>query len=352
MTHSATTEFDKRAIRKSTTRSIGRDAIYRNRARVIVLTAYNAFAYPWCRFVESVRPICLCSTRQKKHIIYLAERSIFLFVFLVGASLRIRFCWFDVIVVCSIVRSCFVYILFPIPRCASDIAGLLWTTTTTTNDGVGGRMQATMYVPPATRQHSRCTCVSVFTCNAKHTESTAKGVSKGMEKLKLGRMHAHTHNKLDTAVENLSCADMCRVIYSIDVWVRMRQTNVGRIQILCAQQFCCREIGLVIAFLDLIYVHAPAAHSSRCRFKWSRLRMSQAICVPNVLYRSAVPHCRMRRAYGWMEMKQNGTKYKVNDDCMKKHKWSLRDSSRSFSQKWMCDLMVLNGNAKERRATS
>lgn len=108
-----------------------------------------------------MRPICLCSTRQKKTHYLLGRKKHFSLCFVVGASLRIRFCLFDVIAVCSIVRFCFVYILrFPMPRCASDVDGLLWTTTTTTNDGVGGRMQATMYLPPATRQHSRCTCVS------------------------------------------------------------------------------------------------------------------------------------------------------------------------------------------------
>lgn len=105
-----------------------------NRPRVIVLTLHS-----YVRNVENVYPNCLCSTRQKKYIIYLAEKSIILFFstlcfsWMALCSGFVFFCFFCtffyVIVVGLIVRFRFVsliYIFFvPIWRCASGVDAML-----------------------------------------------------------------------------------------------------------------------------------------------------------------------------------------------------------------------------------
>lgn len=145
MTHSGRTEFGKRAKRKSTTRRVERNAMYGNRARVIVLLLLTM--HSCIRNVESVCTICLCSARQKIYIIYLAEKSIVFFLFvslLCFGFLLVSF--FFLRRDCCVLYCSFSFrlYLFPMWRCASGVDAILWTTTTTTTDGVGRRMHATM----------------------------------------------------------------------------------------------------------------------------------------------------------------------------------------------------------------
>lgn len=185
----------------------------RNRPRVIVLTLHS-----YVRNVENVYPNCLCSTRQKKYIIYLAEKSIILFflysmLFVDGALLWFRIflfffhffqrdcCW----PYCSFSFR-FVNIYFFCP----DLALCFWCRCYAVNDYHDDEWRrrptnARNNVCVATRQQARWiyVCASVFMCNSfgrkrwclcsarKRFHPKATWMEKGIEKLE-SRTHTRT----------------------------------------------------------------------------------------------------------------------------------------------------------------
>lgn len=158
--------------------------------------------------------------------------------FVVGALLRFpifRFFFFSFFFYVIVVRFRFVYICFRFGVGASDADAMLWTTTTMSDDGVDRWMHATMYVSLRDNNPYVCVCVCVcFICNSirnkasKCTHCTRVDTNttnwKRDGKAQVGaKAYTHTHAMNWILQRKICHTDICRVIYSIAVWMRMRE---------------------------------------------------------------------------------------------------------------------------------